>query len=222
MSGARKHRVLIVEDHPVVRDALAGLIELQTDLMVCAQAEDVRSAKDAVQTMHPDLIVLDLMIGHGDGLEFLRGVHAEHPQIRVVVFSMHDERDFAERALRAGASGYVSKSQPARDVLEAIRAVVKGEIYLSPKHATLLMRKALKLPATHDARDKLSGLTDRELHVFQLIGAGLSTREIAADLCLSVKTIESYRESIKTKAGFRNGAELVRAAKAWIRTAKWD
>jgi DNA-binding NarL/FixJ family response regulator len=211
------HQVLIVDDHEVVRDGLALLIGSQPDFAICGQVEDVQAAKQAVESLRPTVVIVDLMIGHGDGLQLLRCLRAEHPGIRTLVFSMHHENTYAERALRAGACGYVMKQQPTREILVALRTVVGGDIYLSPKLATILMRKGLdtKPERERGAISAISRLTDREIHVFQLIGTGLSTREIARALGLSVKTVESYREAIKVKAGFRNAEELVRGAQVW-------
>jgi len=160
-------------------------------------------------------VLLDLRLGSGDTLEFIKSVKARFPHVAILVLSQHDEAIYAERVLRAGASGYIMKEEAAQEVLSAIRAVLAGELYVSRKIAGVLLHKLLRgKPRATD--DRLAGLSDRELQVLQMLGAGLGNRQIAADLHLSVKTVETYRENLKHKLGFSTGAELVRYAMRWL------
>lgn len=210
-----KKRVLVVDDHPLLREGIVQLLNRQRDLAVCAEAGDAAGAKQTLLDSSPDGVVLDLALGHGDGIELIKQLKALRPDVPILVVSMHEETTFAERALRAGAGGYVMKHQSPDEVLAALRTVLQGDIALSRKMNTLLVRRSLGIEA--DADDPVKAkLSDRELHVFQLIGTGLATRQIAAELGLSVKTIETYRENLKVKLGLKDGAALVSRAKRWV------
>ena len=207
-----KTRVLVADDHPIVCQGLADLINRQTDVVCCGLAASIVELQQAIPTHQPDLLLLDLRLGAVDGLESIKALKAQFPELRILVISQFDEGVYAERALRAGALGYVMKEQATEEVLRAIRTVIKGQIYVSPRISLMAVtriletRPALPVPS-------LGALSDRELHVFKAIGAGKANRQIAADLKLSVKTIETYREHIKYKLRLSTSAELVLAAK---------
>lgn len=211
-------RVLIVDDHPLMRGGLVQLIAKEPRLTLCGEADSVGTTILAVDDdPPPDLVILDLMLGHEDGLELIKQIRALRPGILILVISMHDEWIYAERALRAGASGYIMKKEPSAEVLAAVRAVLRGEVYLSGRMRVLLAEKGLAPePCRALVPQANPPLSDRELHIFQLIGAGLATKQIAEALHLSVKTIETYRENLKTKLRLRNAPELLRSAKAWV------
>lgn len=213
-----KARILVVDDHPLLREGVRQLINRQSDLVACGEAADLPGATTAVETCQPDLVLLDLRLGSGDTLEFVKSVKARFPHVSILILSQHDEALYAERVLRAGASGYVMKEEAAQEVLSAIRAVLAGELYVSRKMAILLLHKLLRgRPTAPDNR--LAGLSDRELQVFQMLGAGLGSRRIAAELHLSIKTVETHRESLKHKLGLPTGAELVRHATRWVESS---
>lgn len=207
-------RILIADDHPLVRDGLALLISGQHDLTCCGQAATVAETQILAAKAQPDLIILDLRLKGGDGMELIKTLKAEHPAVRTMILSQHTGALYVERALRAGAVGYVSKEHAAEELLKAIRAVLAGEIYLERGMAALLLQRFVGTRA-QAAPGGIEQLTDREMHVFQLLGAGRSTREIAADLNRSFKTVESHRENIKRKLQLRGAAELVQHAIEW-------
>ena len=210
--------ILIVDDHPIFREGLAQIINRQPDMAVCQEASDVAGATGAVEASTPHLVVLDLHLGAGDVFELIKSWRARFPNVWVLILSHHDESLYAERALRAGASGYVMKEEAAEHVLRAIRTVLAGEMYVSPKMAAKLLHKLIQAkPAGSDAG--LETLSDRELHVFRLVGLGLSTRKMAEELHLSLKTIETHREHIKHKLGLPTATELVRHATQWIESS---
>lgn len=213
-----KARVLIVDDHPLLRGGLARLIAEDPALELHGEASDAGGTILAVDNdPPPDLVVLDLMLGNQDGLELIKQVCVLRPGLPILVISMHEEWLFAERALRAGASGYIMKKELPTEVLKAVHAVLSGEIYLSPRMRVLLADKGLVSDALSSLVPQASPpLSDRELHVYRLIGVGLSTKQVATALNLSIKTIETYRENLKTKLSLPNAAELVRSAKCWV------
>ena len=210
-----RSRVMLVDDHPIVRQGLANLIDDEEDLTVCAQVESADEALAAVETARPDVIVIDVALGERSGLELVKDVRARWPDMPMLVLSMHDELLFAERALRAGAKGYVMKQEATEKVMEGIRKVLDGELYVSERMAARLMTQAVNDRGGGTAGEKLnplSRLSDRELEVFTMIGHGLGTREIAQRLILSIKTVEAHREHIKEKLNLKNGTELMRYA----------
>jgi DNA-binding NarL/FixJ family response regulator len=209
-----KHRILLVDDHPIVRQGLAELIDNQKDLMVCATAEEVHQALDQIAVLVPDLVVVDISLKTSNGIELLKDIKVRHPKLRVLMLSMHDETLYAVRALRAGASGYIMKQEATENVLTAIRQVLAGEIYLSERMEKKMMQQ---LVGGRSARtgSPLEDLSDRELEVFNLIGQGHGTRQIAEELHLSIKTIESHRAHIKEKLKLKNATELVQHAIQW-------
>ena len=209
-----KNRILVVDDHPLLREGVSALINRQDDLACCGEARNADEAHSEVLRLKPDLMLLDLRLGNGDGIECIKSLKAQVPTLRILILSQFDETLYAERALRAGALGYIMKEYATEEVLSAIRAVLAGEYYVSRKIAVLVLHK---LVATkHEVSgDETANFTDREMHVFQLLGAGLSTKQIADELHLSVKTVETYREHLKHKLRLKNSAELISAATHW-------
>ncbi len=213
-STAPKRSILLVDDHPIVLEGLKQLIEQQTDLMVCGELADGRATLQTVDRLRPDLAIIDISLKSVNGLDVIKTLKSEHPDLPVLALSMHDETLYAERALRAGANGYVMKQEATKNLLTAVRQILGGGIYLSDAMtAKLLTRVAGAKPGAE--RSSLAELSDRELEVFHLIGQGASTRKIAEMLALSIKTIESHRENIKKKLKLQDGAELVQYAVAW-------
>jgi DNA-binding NarL/FixJ family response regulator len=206
---------VVVDDHPLVRESLVQLIEREPDLAVCGEADCVVSAIEAIERHKPDLLLLDLRLKSGDSLELVKSVRARFPATRVLIISQQEETLFAERCLRAGADGYVTKQEASEEVLTAIRTVLDGETYVSRKVAVLVFRRALPRESGEAAQD-ISKLSDRELHVFQQIGVGLSCAAIAAEMKLSVKTVETHRENMKNKLNIGDSKTLAEFAKAWI------
>ncbi len=210
-------RILVVDDHPLFRDALVALVNGQADLVCCGQADSPAAVRAAVAKETPDIVSLDLRMGQEDGLELIKWLKAQFPGLRLVVISQCDETLYAERALRAGAAGYVMKDESAQSILASFRAVLAGETYVSHKMSVLVLNRFLHKAEASSEGVSVSKLTDRELQVFQMIGAGLGTREIAEKLNLSFKTIESHRENIKHKLGFHGANDLVAEASCWFR-----
>jgi DNA-binding NarL/FixJ family response regulator len=215
----RKKTILIVDDHPMLRRGLAALIESEPDLAVLATAATLPAAIEAIESGQPDLVIVDIALGKDDGLDLVKEIQRSHPQMASLVLSMHDEAMYAERALRAGARGYVTKQQVDETVLAAIRCVLEGETYMSD---TLVRRLAGKYigGGTLGSDSPLNTLSDRELQVFRLIGEGRSTRQIAGSLALSIKTIESHLEHIKNKLIIQSSAELAQRATRWVETGR--
>src|SRR6202167_1127991 len=209
-SLATKCRVFLIDDHPIVRQGLALFIEREQDLMVCGQAEGALSALQAIPDLMPDFIVLDISLDGPDGLELLKTLRAKYPSLPVLILSMHDESVYAERALRAGANGYIMKQEATEKVLTAIRQVLRGEVYLSD-HLTKRMLQHF-VHGSASPCDPVATLSDRELEVYRLIGVGHETRQIADELHVSTKTVESYQAHIKEKLSLRNSRELLQHA----------
>ena len=209
-----KTRFVVVDDHPLLRDGLLKLLGAQEGLECCGEADNVADAKRLIVAQKPDLMVLDLRLKSGDSLDLIKTLKVESPDLKILVISQHDEMLFAERALRAGASGYVMKENATDEILVAVKAVLEGELYFSHRVGEAAVRRSLtaKLDASRAGIERLS---DRELQVFQLIGASFSTREIAAEFNLSIKTIETHRENIKQKLNLADAAELNRYAQNW-------
>jgi DNA-binding NarL/FixJ family response regulator len=213
-SQTKKHRVLLVDDHPIVRQGLALLIDRENDLSVCGEAEGAHSAFHAVATLRPDIVVLDISLSGPDGLDVLKEIRAKTTHLPVLILSMHDESIYAERAMRAGANGYIMKQEATEKVLIAIRRILQGEVYLSDRLTNSMLRQYVRGIASAQA-SPLENLTDRELEVFRLIGEGHGTRQIADQLHVSVKTIESYQAHIKDKLALKNARELLQHAIEW-------
>lgn len=212
---ASRNRILLVDDHPLMREALRESIDRQNDLVTCGEASDAASAMIALESSHPNLVMLDLTLGEDSGLELLKQMLVADSSVRVLVLSMHDETLYAERAIRAGAKGYVNKRESSATIIAAIRAVLKGEIYLNSKVIGRVLHRLTgrKAETTGVAEEQLS---DREMETFELIGAGMGSRDIALRLHVSVKTVEAYRERIKAKLGLGSSPELARRAVEWV------
>jgi DNA-binding NarL/FixJ family response regulator len=216
-SALPRRRVLVVDDHPFMRAGIAQLINQQVDLEVCGEAGNTADAVRAVTTLRPDLVLSDLTMADRGGLEFIKDLQAAGSAPPVLVVSMHDEAIYAERVLRAGARGYIMKEAGGESLLHAIRQVLRGEIYVSPKLAAgLLENLSGRRPRGSDS--PIKQLTDREFEIFQLIGQGKSTQDIAAQLHLSPKTVDVHRGNIKTKLALKDATALVRHAVRWVET----
>ena len=215
--AGRKARILIVDDHPITREGLANLIRQTSDLTVCGEAADAEHSIAMIVETKPDLVVLDISLPGRSGIELLKDLHAMDPHLPILVISMHDESLYAERALRAGARGYVMKQEQTDVILAAIRRVLAGELSLSNRVKEKMLNRLAQggKDATAFSMDTLS---DREMEVFQLIGNGFGTRQIAERLNLSVKTIDSYREHLKVKLQLAKGADLVHHAIQWVKS----
>ena len=210
---AKRAAVLLVDDHPIVRQGLAQLISQEPDLAVCGQAEDAASALRTISSLRPDIVILDISLNGPDGLSLLKDIRLSDSTLPVLILSMHDEALYAERALRAGANGYIMKQEATEKVLEAIRRILTGDIYVSDHISKRLLKQIVTSPSEGSP---IEALSDRELTVFRLIGQGRGTREIADDLHVSVKTVESYQAHIKEKLSLKNSRELVQHAFQWI------
>ena len=207
-------RIVIVDDHPMVRERLAEVINREADMTVCGEAEDRAGALVMISREQPGLAIVDLTLRRSNGLDLIKDLRAMHPEVRILVVSMQDENLYAERVVRAGAHGYITKQEATRKILEAIRQVLDGKVFLSEKlSAELLSRMVGKPKATPGSSYEM--LTDRELQVFDLVGQGFGTRQIAEQLGVDVKTIETYRARIKDKLELKDASELLRKAIAW-------
>ena len=213
-SSAPKSRVFLVDDHPLVREWLTSLINQQHDLIVCGEADDPPEALRRIAAARPDAAIVDISLKAGSGLELIKQMKASHPNVAVVVLSMHDESLYAERALRAGASGYVVKRDTPKKVVAAIRRVLDGQLYLSERFAALMAERFVKgrQPISESPVEELS---DRELEIFDLLGQGIGTRQIAEKLRVSIKTVQAYCARIKEKLHLQNATELLREAIRW-------
>jgi DNA-binding NarL/FixJ family response regulator len=210
----KKSRIVVVEDHPVVCAGLMQLIGNQPDLTCMATAESTAAAKRLVEECEPDLLLLDLRLKSGDSLELIKSLRVEHPEVKVLVLSQYDELMFAERALRAGASGYIMKENATDEVLRAVRKVLAGELYFSERVAAAVVQRTLREKPS-PSRIGVESLSDREMQVFQLLGASYSAREIAEQFHLSRKTVETHCEKIKHKLSLSSAAELKQFARKW-------
>lgn len=211
-------RVLIVDDHPFVRRGLASIISDLPDIQACGEAAGLQEACAAIESQDPSVAVIDISLPDGNGLELTKDIRSRWPHIRVLVTSMHDEELFAERALRAGALGYVHKSEDPETFVRALRTVIDGRVFVSPQMNNRLLNQVIGDPKP-DVRSPVERLSDRELEVFDLIGRGLETKQIAQRLQLSRKTVETHRERIKDKLNLRSGTELTRHAFQWVMDA---
>ncbi|MHC5062160.1 MAG: response regulator transcription factor [Planctomycetota bacterium] len=210
-----KVKILIVDDHPIVRQGLDRLINRQDDLTVCGQAEGSLEALKAIKNAMPDIVVVDISLKDRSGLELIKDLKARYPDLAVLALSMYDESMYAERSLRAGARGYVMKAEATENVVRAIRQILAGRIYLSEKMVAKMVCKLAghKIDTASSPVDRLS---DRELEVFMMLGQGIGTRQIAEKLCLSVKTIETYRAHIKEKLDLVDASALLSYAIQWV------
>jgi DNA-binding NarL/FixJ family response regulator len=212
----KRARILLVDDHPLVRERLAEIINREADLIVSGEAEDRQEAIDAVLAKPPDLVIIDLTLKNSDGLELIKDIRTRWPKLRMLVVSMHDESLYAERAIRAGAMGYITKQEATRKILVAIRRVLSGSIYLNEKIANRILTRLT------DHADPITAtpaelLADREFQVFELTGQGLNTHQIAGRLNISVKTVETYRARIKEKLKLKDPSDLLQLAITWSR-----
>ena len=214
MTRTRKKTVFVVDDHPLLRQGLAMLINRESDLMVCGEAEEAPTAMKALAAARPDIVIADISLNGPDGLDLLKNLRILYPDLPVLILSMHDESIYAERALRARANGYIMKQEATEKVLVAVRRILDGEIYLSYRMANKLLQQYMS-GQTAETDSRLTALSDRELEVFRLIGDGLGTRRIAEVLHLSIKTVESYQAHLKEKLSLRTGRELMQHAIQW-------
>jgi DNA-binding NarL/FixJ family response regulator len=212
----KRIRIMLVDDHPMVRERLADVINREADLVVSGEAEDRHEAIQAILARPPDLVIVDLKLKNSDGLELIKDIRARWPKMRMLVVSMHDESLYAERVIRAGALGYITKQEATRKILLAIRRVLTGSIYLNEKIANRLISR-LTAHAGQVTATPAESLADRELQVFELTGRGLNTHDIAHRLRIAVKTVETYRARIKEKLKLKDASELLQLAIAWSR-----
>ena len=210
-----RRTILIVDDHPFMRAGVAQLLNRQPDLVVLAEAGDVAAAARVIAARKPDLVLTDITLPGRSGLEFIKDLQVSHPGLPVLVVSMHDEMIYAERALRAGARGYIMKEAGGENLLAAIRQIFAGQVYVSPRMAARVL-DGLSGHGQRRSHSPIGQLTDREFEVFQLVGAGKSTREIAQQLGISPKTADVHRGRIKEKLGLTHATELVRHAVRWV------
>lgn len=208
-----KRSLFLVDDHPLVRESLQRLISSQTDLLVCGEAGGVAEAIDGIEHSHPDAAIIDLSLRQSSGLDLIKDLRARGHEVPVLVLSMHDEELYAERVLKAGGQGYISKQEGGPEILRAIRKLLDGELYLSESMSARLLRRAYSTPG--EGKD-VERLADRELEVFTMIGKGFNTRKIAESLSISPKTVETYRSRIKEKLGLQDAVELMQKAVQWV------
>jgi DNA-binding NarL/FixJ family response regulator len=206
-------RILVVDDHPIVRLGVRHMLSSEPDLQICAEADSAQAALAAVRDAQPQLAVVDLSLGNGTGLQLIRDLRVASPDVLLLVLSMHDEKLYAERVLRAGARGYIMKREAITGLVGAIRTVLDGRIYVSEAMSQAILERVGREDVQPE--DPLSTLSDRELQVFELIGRGLSTAVIAEQLHVSVKTIETYRSNIRMKLNLEDATELIRYAATW-------
>jgi DNA-binding NarL/FixJ family response regulator len=212
----RKARLLIVDDHPVMRRGLTQLISELGNMEVCGEAASKKETLQAIADLVPDLAIIDISLGDDSGLDVVKAIKERFPNTRILVHSMHDEAVFAERVLAAGALGYVGKNETSETLIQAIRKVLAGEIHLSTRMTNRVIRRSVGVKETVAGETPLSLLSNREIQIFEMIGRGLVTKQIANRLHLSVKTIESHRENIKAKLRLTNATELTREAVRWV------
>jgi DNA-binding NarL/FixJ family response regulator len=212
------YKLIIVDDHPIVRRGLGQLIGSEPDLEVCGEASGVDEAFDLIVEQRPDVVIIDLSLASGHGLDLIERVKKFDSNIKMLVSSMHDESTYAERVLRCGASGYVNKKEAPEKMIDAIREVLRGEIYVSARVADQLLRRVRSGRAADE--DPMAALTNRELEIFELIGRGLTVKQIAQKLSISQKTVEAHRDGIRGKLNLKNSYEVVRRAFQWSMEAE--
>jgi len=212
--GRKRTRILLVDDHPLVRERLAEVINRESDLVVCAEAEDRYEALETIKARQPQLVIVDITLKSSDGVELIKDIHSRWPGLLVLVVSMHDETLYAERVLRAGARGYITKQEATRSILRAIRRFLDGQVFLSDVMASQILGR-LAESGENKLQQPVESLADRELQVFELTGRGLNTREIADQLHIGVKTVETYRHRIREKLKLTHRTDLLRSAIAW-------
>jgi DNA-binding NarL/FixJ family response regulator len=214
VAAARKYRIFLVDDHPLVREGLANLINEQNDMVVCGEAEDSAGALTGIAKTRPDVALVDISLKNESGLELVKNLESQFPLVALIVLSMHDEALYAERALRAGARGYVMKRESTKSVLASIRRVMEGGVYVSERVVNSMARRFSSSPKGADS-SPVESLSDRELEIFRLLGQGRTTAQIAEDLHLSLKTVQAYCARAKEKFGVSSLGELLRAAIRW-------
>ena len=210
----RNYRIFIVDDQPVIRQALSILLAKESHFEVCGEAENESDALQQIESCLPDLVVVDVLLKNGNGISLISALKQHYPALKTLIWSMLEETSFAERALRAGASGYVSKEEPFEQVVEAVHKVLQNSAYLSPHMTSKLM--ALVNNGKAPAVDPVHALSNRELQVFEMVGQGLTTQQIALKLQVSPKTVESHRERIKQKLDLKNSTQLNHRATHWV------
>ena len=216
MTGATKKRILVVDDHSIVRHGIATLLNSEPDLEVCGEAGSFEQALELLAQTAPDVMLVDITLKDRNGLDLIREIRAAGHTLKVLVLSIHDESVYAERALQAGAQGYVMKEKGDDDIVRAIREVAAGKTYVSPEISEQILRQKIGgMPSDTDAGG-IGSLTDRELEIFECIGRGLDTRAIAEKYALSARTVEVHRAHIKKKLGCQSAAEVVREAVRWV------
>jgi DNA-binding NarL/FixJ family response regulator len=208
-------KVLIVDDHPVVRDGLAAQLATESDLELCGQAEDVAGALLQADSARPDVAIVDISLKQGNGIDLIKRLRARNDSVRILVWSMYPENLYAERALRAGAQGYLHKGQATGEILKALRTVLEGKIYLSGNQSDQLLQRLIGAGKNSD-RLPVDSLSDRELEAFELMGHGQTTEQIAEKMYISPKTVETFRARIKEKLGLKNISELTQRATRWV------
>lgn len=216
-TNIKKIQVLLVDDHPVVRDGLTTIINHEHDMNVCGEAEDSFQALKAISEFKPDVVVVDISLKNSDGIELTKSIKAGHPKLDVIVFSIHDESIYAERSLLAGAKGYLMKDAVSDNIVKAIRVVLSGEIYVSSAISKKFLHKIAGDKAG-TTKTPIETLSDREFEIFRLIGEGLKASQIAEQLFLSTKTIETYRSRIKEKLNLSNASELLKYSIKWAQS----
>lgn len=214
-TNAGIRRVFVVDDHPMIREGLSAQIANEPNMELCGQAEDVAEAIARIPEADPDLVIVDISLKSGNGIDLVKRIKSKDPSVIVLVWSMHPENLYAERALRAGARGFVNKSKSARQIMDAIRTVLDGRTYLSAEMSEKLLGRVVGQPIGESA-SWVEKLTDRELEAFELLGHGLTTQQIAVRMHVSHKTVETYRARIKEKLGLTNAVELVQRAVQWV------
>ena len=216
-SNEKRAKILIVDDHPIVRDGLVRLInkKAEKDLMICGEADNAADALKTIAKIRPDLVMVDISLRGGDGIELTKSIRYQNSKLPILVLSMHDELLYAERALRAGANGYIMKNEPSEDLLQAIRKVLSGGVYISENVSSEIVHK-LKRDGPGSLSSPVASLSDRELEVFNLLGRGRTTRQVADELFISMKTVETHLSRIKVKLDLDSYNELVVHAALWV------
>lgn len=215
-SSENRKKILIVDDHPIVIEGLTDLINKEEDIVVCGYAKDIPHAIKAIKKLEPDVVTIDISLENASGLDLIKEIKTRFPDLPMLALSMHEESLYAQRAIRAGAKGYITKHEATKKVITAIRKVLEGQLYLSEAMKDKLLYSLIGHEEADEISSPIDCLTDRELEVFSLLGQGKATRQIAEQLCLSVKTIETYRSRIKEKLNLSSGSELLRCAFQWV------
>jgi DNA-binding NarL/FixJ family response regulator len=213
-----RYQILVVDDHPIVRQGLRRLIDEEDDLAVCAEVDSSEGAKAAIRDLRPDIVIVDISLKHGDGIELVQHARAQDAALKILVLSMHDEMMYAERLLAAGANGYIMKEAASEQLLLALRRVLEGGVYVSEAIGSRMIQ-TMAAGGTHVSPNPIDRLSTREVQILHMIGKGLATRQVAEVLSLSVKTVESHRERIKRKLNLASGSQLVQYAVSWFGAA---